>query len=65
MNSQVTGLKVAAIVFWLMALGQAARLTARPDVLVAGAPLPLWPSAVAFIILAGLGLWMWRLARLG
>lgn len=65
MKSQVTGLKVAAVVFWLMALGQAFRLAVRPDVLVAGAPLPLWPSVLAFVVLAGLGLWMWRLAQRG
>ncbi|KAB2856748.1 MAG: hypothetical protein F9K41_05685 [Sphingopyxis terrae] len=64
MNSQTTGLKVAAVVFGLMALAQAARLAAQPEVLVAGSPMPLWPSALAFVILAGLGLWMWRLARL-
>lgn len=63
MNSQITGLKTAAVIFGLMALGQAGRLATQPDVEVAGAPLPLWPSAVALIILFGLSLWMWRLAH--
>ena len=25
--------------------------------------MPLWPSLLAFIILGGLSLWMWKLAR--
>jgi hypothetical protein len=35
----------------------------RPEVLVAGHPMPLWPSALACIILSGLSVWMWKLAR--
>jgi hypothetical protein len=64
MNAQITGLKVAAAIFGLMALAQVGRLATQPDVLVGGAPMPLWPSVVAFVVLAGLCLWMWRLARL-
>ncbi len=63
MNSQITGLKVAAVIFGLMAQAQAARLSIRPDVFVAGSPMPLWPSALAFVILAGLSFWLWSLAR--
>jgi hypothetical protein len=39
------------------------RLVVRPEVLVAGHPMPLWPSALACIILGGLSVWMWKLAR--
>jgi hypothetical protein len=46
-----------------MAVAQLARLVLRPEVLVAGHAMPLWPSALAFIILAGLSLWLWKLAR--
>lgn len=63
MNSQTTGLRVASVVFGLMALAQLARLIIRPEVLVAGYPMPLWPSVLALIILAALSLWMWKLAR--
>jgi hypothetical protein len=63
MNSQVTGLRVASIVFVLMAIGQLARLLIRPAVFVAGHALPLWPSVLAVLILGGLSLWMWKLAR--
>ena len=63
MNSQTTGLRVAGIVFGLMAIAQLVRLVIRPEVLVAGYSMPLWPSGLALFILGGLSLWMWRLAR--
>jgi hypothetical protein len=63
MNSHITGLRVASVVFGLMALAQLGRLVLRPEVLVAGHTMPLWPSVLAFIMLGGLSLWMWKLAR--
>ena len=63
MKSQVLGLRVASMVFGLMSVVQLARLIIRPEVLVAGYLLPLWPSALAFMFLGGLSLWLWRLAR--
>jgi hypothetical protein len=63
MNSQATGLRVASVVFGLMAIAQLVRLLIRPEVLVAGYSMPLWPSALAFFILSGLSVWMWKLAR--
>lgn len=63
MSSQVTGLRVACVLFGLMAIAQLARLVIRPEILVAGHPLPLWPSVLAFILLGGLCLWMWKLTR--
>lgn len=63
MNSQIIGLRVAGSLFGLMAIAQLTRTVIRLEVLVAGHPMPFWPSALAFIILGGLSLWMWRLAR--
>ena len=63
MNPQILGLRVASIIFGLMSLAQLVRLVIRPEVLVAGYPMPLWPSVLAFIILSGLSLWMWKLGR--
>jgi hypothetical protein len=63
MNSQITGLRVASVVFGLIALAQLVRLVIRPEVLVAGHPMPLWPSVLAFIILGALNIWMWKLAH--
>ncbi len=65
MNSQTTGLRVAAAVFGLMALAQLGRLVIGPVILVAGHTLPLWPSAPACILLGALSAWLWRLARTG
>lgn len=63
MNSQIAGLRVASVVFALLCVAQLMRLALRPEVLVAGHVLPLWPSVVAVIVLAALSGWMWRLAR--
>jgi len=63
MNRQTTGLRVASVVFGLMAIAQLVRLLIRPEVRVAGYSMPLWPSVLALIILGGLSVWMWKLAR--
>jgi hypothetical protein len=63
MNSPSLGLRVAAIVFGLMSLAQMGRLLIQPEVLVAGHLMPLWPSVVAFVVLAALSIWLWTLAR--
>jgi hypothetical protein len=62
MASPVLGLRVAGVVFALLSLGQLARLILQPRILVAGYEMPLWPSALALVILGGLSFWMWRLA---
>lgn len=62
MKSQILGLQVAGAIFGLMALAQLARLVIRPEVVVAGHHLPLWPSMLAVVILGGLSAWMWKLA---
>lgn len=54
---------MASAVFGLMAIAQFMRLVIRPEVLVAGHPMPLWPSVLAFIILGGLSVWLWTLTR--
>lgn len=63
MSSQRLGLRVASVIFGLISVAQLMRLLIRPEILVAGHMLPLWPSALAFVALGGLSLWMWRLAR--
>jgi hypothetical protein len=63
MKSQILGLRVASAVFGLMSIGQLTRLIIRPEVLVGGYLIPLWPSALAFLIFGGLSLWLWKLAR--
>lgn len=63
MNSQIIGLRVASIISGLMAVAQLARLIMRPEILFAGHLMPLWPSALAFVVLGGLSLWLWKLGR--
>lgn len=63
MNSQILGLKTASFVLGLMCLAQLLRLALRPEVLVAGHHVPLWPSVLATVILGGLSFWMCKLAR--
>lgn len=63
MDRQILGLKTAGVIFGLMALGQLLRLLIRPEVLVAGHIVPLWPSVIAFLILAFLSGWLWKLSH--
>jgi hypothetical protein len=65
MNSRILGLRVAGFIFGLVCLAQLLRLLTQVEVLVATHPLPLWPNAVAFVVAAGLCVWMWRLSYRG
>jgi len=62
-KSRVVGLRMASIVFGVISVAHLTRLIIRLDVLVAGHLMPLWPSALAFVILGALSLWLWNLAR--
>ena len=62
MKTQVGGLRVAATVFGLMSLMQLMRLLLRPEIVVAGRPLPLLVSMIAFPVLAALSVWFWKLS---
>jgi hypothetical protein len=63
MDSQISGLRLAGALFGLLSVAQLARFVMRIEVVAAGYPIPLWPSALAFIVLGGLSLWMWKLSR--
>ena len=65
MNSQTIGLRVASVIFGLVALAQLLRLVTQVEVLVGGRSMPLWPNAVAFVVAGGLSFWMWRLSYRG
>ncbi len=64
MRSQTLGLRVASVVFGVMALAQLTRVILHGGVTAGGHWIPLWASAVAFFIFAALSLWMWSLSRL-
>ena len=51
---------VVSILLWLIALAQLLRVLLRVEVTARGVNVPLWPSAVAFIVLGVLGIWLWR-----
>jgi hypothetical protein len=51
---------VAAIGFWLIALGQLLRAIFRVRVTAGGVDIPFWPSALAFVPLGAVGIWLWR-----
>ena len=56
---QLLGLRVAGTLFGLLALAQLGRLMIRPEVMVAGHHIPLWPNMLAMIVLGSLSVWMW------
>ncbi len=64
MNAQILGLRVAGVVFGIISIAQLVRLLffSRVQVLVAGYEMPLWPNAVAFVIMGALCIWMWKLS---
>lgn len=62
MHSQVVGLRVGSAVFGAMCVGHLSRLVMQAKVSVGTLVLPLWPSAVALIVLAVLCVWLWRLS---
>jgi hypothetical protein len=53
----------AAIVFGLVALAQLLRLVMAWPVSVNGIDIPLWPSAIACLVTAGLAVMVWREAQ--
>ncbi|UZR29018.1 hypothetical protein [Methylococcus mesophilus] len=63
MNVQFRGLRVASAVFALIAFAQLMRLVIRPEILIAGRQMPIWPSVLATVILGGLSFWLWKLSR--
>jgi hypothetical protein len=63
MKPQIIGLRIAGTLFGLMALVQLTRLMLRESIFIGVHQLPLWPSALAFVVLAGLCLWLWKLSK--
>ena len=55
--------RLAVLLLALLALLQAARVMLGLPVLVAGVSVPLWASAVAAVVAAGLAAMLWRESR--
>ena len=63
MHSQTLGLRVASVLFGIMCLAQLLRLLIRPEVMVSGHSVPLWPSALGIVVFGSLSVWLWSLAH--
>ena len=63
MNSPLVGLRVAGTIFGLMCAGQLLRLATQAPITIAGFAVPVGLSAIGFVLMGLLSLWMWRLAR--
>lgn len=62
MNNQTLGLRAAGTIFGLVALAHLLRLVTWTEVMIAGHPVPFWPSALAALAAGGLSLWLWKLS---
>jgi hypothetical protein len=49
---------VAAILFLLMAIAQLCRSFLKVNIVAGSVEVPLWPSAVAAVVLAALAVWL-------
>ena len=63
MNSQKNGLRVAAVIFAIFAIGHAVRLFTHAKLTVANFHAPMGASWIALIIAGLLSIWMWQLSR--
>jgi len=61
--SQPTFLRVASVLFFAIAIAHAVRLAFNVPVVVEGAPLPMWPSGLAAVVLSFLAVEGFRLSR--
>ena len=62
MNSQRNGLRVASVIFGLVALVHVFRLFKHAKVSFGSHVLPMEVSWIGIIIFGGLCFWMWRLS---
>lgn len=62
MNSQASGLRVAAAIFALVCIAHILRVATQVDIMIAGRELPMWINMIGVVIAGALSLWMWRLA---
>lgn len=63
MDSQRTGLRVAAVILAIFGLAHILRLWKQFDVVIAGHSVPLWINVVAAIVAVGLSIWFWGLSK--
>ena len=54
---------VAVALLWIVAIVHAWRLADEWDVTINGLVVPMWVSAIAFVVAAGLAVLVWRESR--
>ena len=64
MNSPITGLRVASIIFGIFAIGHLLRLITHAQVTLGSYRIPMGVSWIALIVAAILCIWMGRLSNL-
>jgi hypothetical protein len=57
--------RIAAVLFGLIAILQAARVAMGWEVMVSGHVVPIWPSYIAVAVTATLAVLLWREGRCG
>lgn len=62
MNSQRTGLRLASLIFALVAIAHAVRLFKHAPITIGSHMVPMGVSWVGLIFAGVLCIWMWRLA---
>ncbi len=55
-----TSLKVAGVIFFLMAIIHLLRVVLKVEIIIGGMVLPIWASAFGFVVLLLLSLWMFK-----
>jgi len=63
MGSQKAALNAAGVIFLVISILQLLRVIFKPEVIVMGIVIPLWPNAVAFVVFFLLSLWMFKSKR--
>ena len=63
MTNQRFGLRIAGLIFALIAIVHVIRLIVGLQIQIGAQTIPMWPSVVAAVVFGVLGLWFWRLAN--
>ena len=63
MSRQSLGLRVASMVFGIVAAGHLLRLATGAEIVIAGWEVPVVVNLLGAVIAGGLCIWLWRLSR--
>ena len=62
MNSPRLGLRVAAVVFGIVALAHLWRMLTHLQIRIGTNEIPQWPSVAAAVAFGGVAVWLWGLS---